>query len=364
MLLSAIVSCGNGGASPQNIVGDSVVMRYSSLLCIVECDGYTVVDVKNPWSDGIMHRYILVDRECEVPPHLPMGTLLRTPLDSVLVFSTVHTRLMSDLGCADAVVGVCDSRYMEQPYIMRGISDGSIVDCGSSLNIDVEKVVQLSPQALFVLPFENGGYGKLDKLCYPLVECAEYMETSPLGCAEWMRFYGRLFGCGQRADSVFSSVCRNYECLRDSVAAGVEHRPTLLCELKSNSAWYVPGGGSTMGILYRDAGAEYLFDYDKRSGSVPLSFEIVLDRAANADFWLIKYGADEDKTYSSLLDEFAGYAHFKAFREHNIYACNVSRKRFYEETPFRPDVLLRELVAVFHPQLVCDTVLRYYEKME
>ena len=197
----------------------------------------------------------------------------------------------------------------------------------------------------------------------PVVECAEYMESSPLAAAEWVRFYGRLVGRASVADSLFAAVCSNFEQLRSLVTDTLQ-RPSLLCELKSNSAWYMPAGESTMGQMYRMAGAHYLFSYCKGGGSVPLSFETVLSRAANADVWLIKYNSGSDKSYSSLLADFGGYAHFKPFKERNVYACNTGKKPFYEETPFRPDLLLRELVALFYPQLLPSYKLRYYEKLQ
>lgn len=338
-------------------------MQYAGLLKMVDCDSFTVADVKNPWGQGLLQRYLLVPRSAPLPRNLPRGTVLRTPLDNLLVFSAVHAHLLHGIGASASIGGVCDSRYMLSPFVHEGISRGTIVDCGSTLNADVERVVQLSPSAIFVLPFENGGYGKIESLPYPVVECAEYMESSPLAAAEWMRFYGRLVGRASAADSLFSAVCSGFEQLR-SIVSDTLQRPSLLCELKSSSAWYMPAGGSTMGQMYRMAGADYLFSYCKGSGSVPLSFETVLSRAANADVWLIKYNSDSDKSYSSLLADFGGYVHFAPFEERNIYACNTGKKPFYEETPFRPDLLLRELVAIFHPQLLPSYKLRYYEKLQ
>lgn len=356
------ISCSGDTVCYEPIDGNRLGIRHASLLEIVECDGYTVADIKNPWRDGILHRYVIVDKDASLPTHLPNGTLLRTPLDSILLFSTVHSELVCMLGHADAVAGVCEAQYMTQPSIRERLDGGSVVDCGSALDINLERVVQLSPHAAWVLPYENGGYGKLDKTSVPLVECVEYMETSPLGAAEWMRFYGRLLGCAHKADSLFAVVEDNYMQLRDTVAAYAGYRPKLMCELKSSSAWYVPAGGSTMGILYKDAGADYLFAGYGGSGSVPLAYETVLDRAADADLWLVKYGGPQ-KNYASLLDDFGGYVHFAPFRNKKIYACNLSNRRFYEETPFRPDILLREFISILHPHLVENPTLRYYEKM-
>ena len=255
-----------------------------------------------------------------------------------------------------------DAKYMYSDPVRDGIAAGEITDCGSSLNVNSEKVVQVNPEAIFVLPYENGGYGKLENLPFPLVECADYMETSPLGCAEWMRFYGRLFGKAEESDSLFMHICSEYEHLRE-IANGSDVRPSLMCELKSSSAWYVPAGESTMGQLYKDAGADYLFSSYKGSGSVPLSYEVVLDKAADADIWLIKYNSPTDKSKSSLLDEFAGYGTFKPLKDGCIFGCNTHRNNIFENTSFHPERLLKELVAIFHPDLMTDYETEYYEKL-
>ena len=357
-----LLSCaGNTGKFPP-VEGDALPMQHSSLLSIVECDGYTVVDIADPWGESTMVRYLLVPSDSVLPPAMPQGTLLRTPLDNVILFSGVHAALLSELDADDAVKGVCDARYMYNEAVADGLAAGSVVDCGSSLNVDAEAVMQVAPDAIFVLPYENGGFGKLENLGFPLIMCADYMESSPLGCAEWMRFYGRLFGLGAESDSLFAAVCSEYEAL-SSAAKSVGYTPKLMCELKSSSAWYVPCGESTMGRMYADGGADYLFSYCAGSGSVPLSYEVVLDRAYDADVWLLKYNSENDITYTSLLSDFAGYSHFKPFKEHNIYACNTRYRHLFEETAFHPERLLKELIVILHPELSGDYTLQYYEKM-
>lgn len=358
-----LFSCGGAQPSAWAVEGDTLVMRHSSLLTLVECDSFTVVDVRNPWRKGAVQRYVLVSKSAAVPAGLPEGVLLRTPLDNALLFSSVHVNLFDALGCMDAVRGVCDAKYMLLPEVKSRINAGEIVDCGSSLNINAEQAFSLSPDAIFVLPFENGGNGKVEKMGFPVVGCVEYMENSPLGAAEWMRFYGRLLGRGATADSLFSSVCDNFEKLV-SISANAEHRPKLMCGLKGGSAWYVPAGESTMGQMYKAAGADYLFADGKGSGSLPLSYETMLNKAMDADVWLFKYNAPESKTLSALAGDFAGYSNFRPFRNGCVYGCNTAVKRFYEETPFRPDLLLKELLAIFHPALVPGYKLRYYEKIE
>lgn len=366
LLFFSLLSCGGGGVTRNGaqLVGDTLSLSSSLLLQIVEGDGFSLVNIRNPWDqERLLHSYMLVHRDC-TNVVAPSGvTMLRTPLRNQLLFATLHAQLLVMLGCGDAVTGVCDARYMSIPEINEGIADGRIVDCGSSMDVNLERLAQLSPEAAWVIPFKNGGYGKLDRLDIPLIECVDYMEDSPLGAAEWVRFYGRLLGVGAKADSLFFAVRDRYEAMK-ALAAGCEKRPRLMCELKNGAAWYVPGGASTMGQLYRDAGAHYLFGDNNSSGSLPLSFETVLAMADSADCWLIKYGSDKDKTYSSLLQDFSGYRLLRPYREENIYACNVFRKRFYEETPFRPDILLEELVMLLHPELADGYQFRYYEKLQ
>lgn len=361
LALLSFVACGKKEYLP--IEGHIIPMRYSTLLTMTECNGgYTVADIKDPWKGGIKRRYVLLPKGMAVPDDLPDGILLRTPLDRNLLLSTVHTHLFLQLGREQCVKGVCDAQYINDHYVKRGIDNGTIKNCGSSLNVNSEMIISLKPSAIWLLPYENGGYGKLEKIDAPLIECLEYMETTPLGQAEWIRFYGRLLGCGELADSIFNTTCERYETLRDSIAR-VEYRPTLMCEMMSSSAWYVPAGGSTMGQLYRDAGADYLFSYTQGSGSVPLSYETVLSQAKNADIWLMKYNAPTDRTYTTLLDDNKRYAHFMPYMKRNIYHSNQAYKRLYDETPFRPDILLEELAAIFHPHLFPDYKLRYYETM-
>ncbi len=355
-------SCAGTCGQFQPVEGEELPMKHSSLLSIVDCDGYTVVDIADPWGESTLVRYLLVHADSTLPSAMPKGTLLRTPLQNVILLSGVHAALLSELGVGESIKGVCDSRYMYNDAVADGLVAGDVVDCGSSLNIDAEAVMQVAPDGIFVLPYENGGFGKLENLGFPLIICADYMETSPLGCAEWMRFYGRLFGLAAESDSLFAAVCREYEAL-SSAAKAAGYTPGLMCELKSSSAWYVPCGESTMGRMYADAGADYLFSYCAGSGSVPLSYEVVLDKAYDADVWLLKYNSEVDMTYTSLLSDFAGYSHFRPFKERNIYACNTRYRHLFEETAFHPERLLKELVAILHPELLSDYTLQYYEKM-
>ncbi len=358
LLLSA---CGGGGKASSTAQGETPVpLRYAENLTLSQTDDYTVARLRNPWdTTRVLHTYILIDRERELPAHLPEGTVVRTPLQKAVVYSSVHTSLLKQVGALGGVGGVCDLNYIKLPEVQEGVKRGTIADIGNGMNPNIERMIDLHPDAILLSPFENSGYGRVEKLNIPIIECADYMETSPLGRAEWMRFYGLLFGQTATADSLFAEVEKNYLSLK-ALTEPLTERPTVFCEMKSSSAWYVPGGRSTVARLYADAGADYVFASDTHSGSFPLAFETVFDKAQYADFWLIKYNQAVEKTYRELQQDYEPYAGFRAFKERKVFACNTGNINYYEDTPFRPDGLLKDLIRIFHPEVVKDAEAVYF----
>ena len=346
------------------ISGDTIPLRYADNLTLVSYPDYTIATLRNPWDTlKTLHTYILVPASQPLPAHLPEGTIVRTPLRKSVIYSSVHCSLMDKLGAAGSIGGVCDLKYIKLPVIQDGYRNGTVTDCGDGMNPDMEKIIDLHPDAILLSPFENsGGYGRVEKLNIPIIECADYMETSALGRAEWMRFYGLLFGEAQKADSLFAEVEKNYNELK-ALVAPLSYAPSVISELKNGSAWYVPGGKSTSARIYADAGANYVFADDEHSGSVPLAFETVFDKGQNADFWLIKYNQAIDKTYKELEQDYAPYTGFRAFKERNIYGCNTGKVDFYENSPFHPDRLLKDLIKIFHPTLLEGYELKYFTKL-
>ena len=226
----------------------------------------------------------------------------------------------------------------------------------------IERLAAARSDALLVSPFENVQYGAIESLDVPLIECADYMETSPLGRAEWVRFFGLLFGAEAEADSLFAETERCYSALKQRALAD-SARPTVLIDHLTQGTWYVPGGHSTTGRLIADAGGRYVFADDTISGSVALAFEAVYAAGRDADVWLTKYGAARDATYASLAADYAPNARFRAWRERRVWGCNVTHVPVFDETPFRPDLLLADFVHVLHPAALPHHTLRYYHPL-
>lgn len=404
-LLMAACQGGKTAAADAE-AGDTLEMKYAKLLTIVKhVDGedassngegvdyqYAEALVANPWKAGTMlHRYILIPKGEEGDKTVAMlakrrstgarctTDTVRTPVERSAVFIAPHCQLMYELGCQQAIRGVCDLDYINIPDVKKRAAlsgntsaQNPIVNCGSSMAPDIERIIALKPEAILLSPFENsGGYGKLDKLHIPIIEAADYMESSPLGRAEWMKFYGMLFGneegksngisgsCEPKADSLFAKIEKEYLSLK-AQAAGYTKGLSILTERKTGNVWYVPGGQSTIGILLKDANARYIFEDDQHSGSLAMSPEQILAKGKQVDVWAFKYFGGAPLSQAQLLQEYDGYKALAAFNRGNIYQVDTSTVPYFELTSFHPELLLREFIILAHGERFGK--LRFYKK--
>ena len=404
-LLMAACQGGKTAAADAD-AGDTLEMKYAKLLTIVKHgDGeetsnaaegvdyqYAEALVANPWKVGTMlHRYILIPKGEEGDKTVAMlakrrstgarctTDTVRTPVERSAVFIAPHCQLMYELGCQQAIRGVCDLDYINIPDVKKRAAlsgntsaQNTIVNCGSSMAPDIERIIALKPEAILLSPFENsGGYGKLDKLHIPIIEAADYMESSPLGRAEWMKFYGMLFGneegksngisgsCEPKADSLFAKIEKEYLSLK-AQAAGYTKGLSILTERKTGNVWYVPGGQSTIGILLKDANARYIFEDDQHSGSLAMSPEQILAKGKQVDVWAFKYFGGAPLSQAQLLQEYDGYKALAAFNRGNIYQVDTSTVPYFELTSFHPELLLREFIILAHGERFGK--LRFYKK--
>lgn len=361
LLITLLISCKHSSTSSSAEVGDTIRMQYSSLLTIQQCEDYYYAQIKDPWDSAhILHSYILIDKNIEKPSNLPEGDVIRVPLTNSVVYTSVHCSLVDEIGAYSAIKGVCDLTYIDIEKLQKDCAEGKIVNLGESTNPNIEAVIEMSPDAILLSPFQNSGsYGKLGKLGIPIIECADYMETSALARAEWVKFYGLLYGKTEAAESLFNEVETEYNELK-AIASKAATKPTVITDFKYGASWYVPGGNSTVGRLLADASTDYIFKELTESGSVPLDPEVVFDKAINAEYWVVKYSQATDKTYDEIAQDYSSYSKMAAFQNKNIYACNTLKVPFYEETPFHPNRLLKDYVKIFHPELLPDYELRYY----
>jgi iron complex transport system substrate-binding protein len=350
--------------SPEDGLDIKDPVRYAQGYQATKHDGYIQVEVHDPWNKGkLLQRYLLAPRDKPLPKGMPEGTLIRVPLRKMVVYSSVHCAALDALGIADNIAGVCESRYIKVAAVNERIRKGLITDLGDATAPNVERMIEIGAEAVLVSPFEHGSYGPVEKTGIPIIECADYMETDPLGRAEWIKFIGLLTGRNERADSFFRQTESDYLRIK-ALAENVEYRPKLMTGMKYGAPWYVASGESFMARMYKDAGADYLFRDLPGTGSTPMSFETVLDKAIHADIWLIQYNQEEEMTYDMLKSDYSSYSRFDAFRDRHIYGCNTNYSLYYEEVPIHPDYLLAELIAIFHPRLLPEHSFRYFSLLK
>lgn len=343
--------------------GKEIRFDYAKLIRVWECDGFKKMEIRNPWDTTcLLQTYLLVDKTKEISANCPGGVVVRVPLEKSAVFTTVHCSLIEELGAVNSISGICELEYITNPNIISLTQSGKIVDFGSSMSPDIEKIITVSPDAILLSPFNNsGGHGGLDKLGIPIVECADYMESDPLGRAEWIKLYGMLFGKESEADSIFSKVTETYTQIEKEAQQETGSHPSLLYGLDNGGSWFIPGGKSYMAKMFASAGANYIFGETTHSGAEPFAFETVYDKGCNADIWLILGMEVADKTYKDLQR----FSNFKSYKEKRVYACNTTKTSFFDEIPFHPERLLKDLYIIFHSEKYDDVneYLHYYRKL-
>lgn len=339
-------------------------VQYAKGFQVKLYNDYKVVTVVDPWDSAkILQRYILVDKGKSLPTNLPQGTLIRTPLDQVVVYSTIHCATLNEIGKISTVKGVCEPRYVDIDYIQDGIKNGTIADLGQAANPVIEKIVDISPEAILATPIQGRTYGSVDKTGIPIIETPDYMEPLPLGRAEWIRFYSLFFSTEEKTDSLFDITVSNYNSIKEKVSRTKE-RPTVFIDLMYGKVWYTSGGESFISRMLGDAGATYAWHNNGKVESTPLAFEQVLEHAGDTEYWLIKYNNTSDLTYTGLAKEYKPYTYFSAYKNRKIYECNTGKTSYYEDLPIHPDYILQDFASVFHPELFPDYKPKYYRKMK
>ena len=360
ILLFLFSSCGK---TTEQSVSQSEATTYASGFSYNKQNEYTLLTVHNPWEKGrILQKYVLVPKAKELPENLPEGTLVRTPLENIVCFSSVICGFLEELGVSQYITGVAESEYIKTPSVKEGIKQGKITDVGQASNPDVEKLFVLHPEVIFANTLQDVGIGQVAKTGIPIIECIEYMETLPLGQTEWIRFLSLFFEKEAEADVLFKDTELRYNTLKDRVK-DIEYRPSVLTETLYSGVWYVPGGNSYIARLLADAGANYLWKENTNSGAINCSFEQVLEKAEKADFWLIKDFSPQSTTYKDLVLKNSNYALFDAYKNRRIFVCNTYQAMYYEDIPIHPDRILENLISIFHPEKLEEPEIRYYLPM-
>ena len=343
-----------------------------SLLCPAYATGYQVkstdsmrlVDVGDDY-----HFALVTSDDAEVPDGY---TKIRVPIKNTICMTALQLSNFTILDAHDVVKGLTGTKNLFNKDILARVKDGRIVKIGMEGNIDAEMVLAANPDVIFISPFKRGGYDAIKETGITLVPHLGYKELDPLGQAEWVKFVGMFIGKEREACDIFAGIEQRYNELKSKVQQSMVNRqsstaktlPTVTSGEMHYGNWHAVGGKNYLAQIFRDAGADYVIKDDETAGE-DVEFEKMYEMAANADYWRILNSFAGDFSYEALKASEPRNELFKAFREKKVIYCNMKQQAYYEITPVEPDVLLKDFVAIFHPELVeQDYTPKYYRLLK
>ncbi|MFN6559284.1 MAG: ABC transporter substrate-binding protein [Nostoc sp. ChiSLP01] len=330
---------------------------------------YKIITIKNPWQNAKTgFQYVLVQCGTPTPSGFNQAQIIPVPVNSIVSLSTTHLPHLAKLKIVDKLIGISDIKQVNTPDIVNKIQAGKVSEIGNNSNINIEKLLELNPD--LVTSYGTGdsqtdSYQKLTEAGLKVAINAEYMEDTPLGRSEWLKFTALFFNKEQQAEQIFGEITKKYETIAEK-AKSLKNRPSVFVGFNFKGTWYMPGGKSYVAKYLADAGANYLWSDDKSSGSLPLSFEVVLERANNADYWL--NFRQNWRKIEDLIAEDNRYADFNALKQKNLYNNNArinanGGNDYWEGGISNPDIVLSDLIEILHPEILPNYKLFYYRQL-
>ena len=336
-------------------------VRDSADVRLVSVGAPTPQSATAPLRQGGKYHFALVHSDDAA---VPEGyTKVRVPITNTICMTSLQLSNFTILDAHDVVKGLTGTKNLFNEDILARVKDGRIVKIGMEGNFDTEMVLAANPQVIFISPSKRGGYDAIKETGITLVPHLGYQELDPLGQAEWIKFIGMLIGKEREANEVFAGIESRYNELKEK-ASKVSTRPTVTSGEMHYGNWHAVGGKNYLAQIFRDAGADYVINDEETSGE-NLEFEKMYALAANADYWRILNSFPGEFSYEALKASEPRNELFKAFKERKVIYCNMKQQPYYEISPVQPDVLLKDFVAIFHPELVePDYKPKYYRLLK
>lgn len=362
-------NCVQNYNSNQDYFPNKTNLTHAKGFTVEYYKNYKIVTIKQPWKNAKTGlQYILVQCGTPTPQGFPDSQVITVPVNSVIALSTTHLPHLAKLGVVDKLIAVSDVERVNTKEVVDKIKTGKIASVGSNTTVNVEKVIELNPELIttFGTGTSTDSYPKLLEAGLKVAINAEYLEDTPLGRSEWLKYTALFFNQEEKAQRIFSEVANKYESIAEA-AKSVTQRPTVFLGFNFKGTWYMSAGKSYAAKYLDDAGANYLWSDDKSNGSLPLSFEAVVERAANADYWLNL--SQSWKNLKDVLAEDSRYGDFKAVKNGNLFNNNARLNAnggndYWEGGISNPDVVLSDLIKIFHPEILPNHQLVYYRKID
>ena len=329
-------------------------------------NGIRLVDVADPQKDKdkmpATYHFALVQRG--VKADVPEGyERVDIPIERTIVMTMLQLSNFTVLDAHHVIKGITGTKNLYNKDIKKRVKEGSIVKIGMEGNFDTELILAANPEVIFISPFKRGGYDAIKETGITLIPHLGYKELDPLGQAEWLKYVAMFIGKEREANEVFRGIEQRYNEVK-ALAAKTDSKPTVFSGEMHGGNWYAVGGKNHLAQIFRDAGADYILK-DENTGGVPIEYEQMYATAAQADYWRILNSYPGDFTYDALKASEPRNALFRAFRERHVIYCNMRQTPYYELSPVQPDVLLKDFVAIFHPELVeTDYHPTYYQLLK
>ena len=337
---------------------------------IEQKDGWTEVGIINPWqgATNVTQIYYLVKRGSKLPSGLDSSEIIFVPLKKIVCMSTTYIAMICELGEEKSIIGVSGADFVYSPVLAKNVVNGSVPDVGYEANLNKELILKLSPDLIMIyrIGSESSGYvGKIKELGIKIIINADYLETDPLGRAEWVKLFGALYCKENLADSIYNSEVDKYNKLKSYIHERVKDEPKVLLGLPFKDTWYVSPGNSYISTLITDAGGSYLWGDIKSEISMPYGIENVFLRGLKADYWL-NIGTVGSRNEISAIDQ--RLENLPCYKNDNLFNNNnrVTAKGgndFWESGILYPHLLLKDIATILHPELFTDHELVYYRKI-
>jgi iron complex transport system substrate-binding protein len=352
----------------ESQISEMNAITYAKGLAIDNQDGYSVVTVKDPWPKASKtYTYILKEKNGIVPSNLSQYPVITVPVQKIVVTSTTHIPSLEMLNESNSLVGFPNLDYISSNKVRARINQKKVKELGNNNSLNTEVLIELQPDVIigYGIDNKNPTLDNLQKNGLKVMLNGDWNEQTPLGKAEWIKFFGALYGKQELANTLFEKIKTDYF-KSIEIAKKASATPTVLAGDMYEDQWYLPRGTSWGSQLLAEANANYLWKETKGTGSLSLSFETVFTKAKHADFWIT---SGQFSSLGEMKNSNPHYEHFDAFKNKNVYS--FTRKKgatggilYYELAPNRPDLVLKDLVKILHPELLPHYKLFFFEKLQ
>jgi len=366
-LVVIITSCNKENRQNENVVYLNKI-EHSKGFSLVSYKDVSVVEVINPWPNSTQnYKYVLYKNKSSIPDSLKKYKAIKIPLQKIVVTSTTHIPSLEMLNVESTLCAFPNTNYVSSVKTRELINKGKVREIGSNQDLNTEVLLELQPDVIIGFGIDNSNktFSNLEKNGLNVMYNGDWTEESPLGKAEWIKFFGALYDKNNEAEKIFNTIKKDYLKAK-KIASKTKQYPTILCGAIYENQWYLPKGDSWASLFLKDAYSNYLWKETIGKGSLSLSFETVLDKAQNADFWI---GPGQFTSLNAMLDSNDNYKHFKAFKNKTVYSFSSKKGAtggviYYELASNRPDLVLKDLIKITHPELLPDYQLYFFEKLK